>query len=119
MRSVEHYPVESVVLVKGQVRKAPQKIKNATLHDAEILVYEIHLISKLTENVPFSVYDAENITKYADESTDEEGEEDRRKSMNLSRKSLSSPRASMHSPRDSVSFADDNSESLDNRRSSE
>jgi aspartyl/asparaginyl-tRNA synthetase len=63
VRSVLHYPPESIVLVKGKIRKSPHKIQNATIHDAEISIREIHLISKLEENVPFTVYDAENIGK--------------------------------------------------------
>jgi hypothetical protein len=71
VRSVEHYPPESIVLVKGKIRRPPQAIKNATIHDAEIDVLEIHLLSHLTENVPFTVYDAQNIAKF-----EREGEKD-------------------------------------------
>lgn len=63
VRSVEHFQSESIVLVKGMIRRPLQTVKNCTIHDAEIEILEIHLISHLTENVPFTVYDAENITK--------------------------------------------------------
>jgi aspartyl/asparaginyl-tRNA synthetase len=63
VRSVEHYQSESIVLVRGKVRQPLQTVKNTVIHDAEIDILEIHLVSHLTENVPFTVYDAENITK--------------------------------------------------------
>jgi aspartyl/asparaginyl-tRNA synthetase len=63
VRSVEHYPTETIVVVHGKLRKAPQRVKNATIHDYELDVYEVHKVSNLTENVPFTVYDAENINR--------------------------------------------------------
>lgn len=63
VRSVEHYPSETIVVVHGKLRKAAQRVKNATIHDYEIDVYEVHKVSNLTENVPFTVYDAENINR--------------------------------------------------------
>ncbi len=60
VRSVEHYPIESIVFVKAKLRRPPQEVKNATIHDAEFEILEIHLISNLTEHVPFTVYDAQN-----------------------------------------------------------
>jgi len=77
IRVVEHYPPESIVLVKGKVRQPPQPVQNATIHKTEILILEIHLVSQLTEHVPFTVYDAENIGKLAKkEDQEEEGESD-------------------------------------------
>lgn len=72
VRAVEHYPVETIVLVKGNVRRPPTSVKATTIHDAEIAVEEIHVISKVTEHVPFTVYDAENILEL--DSDDEETE---------------------------------------------
>jgi hypothetical protein len=63
VRSVEHYPSETIVVVHGKLRRAPKRVKNATIHDYEIKVYELHKVSNLTENVPFTVYDAENINR--------------------------------------------------------
>lgn len=63
VRSVERYPNETIVIVHAKLRKAPQRIKNATVHDYELEVYEIHKVISLAENVPFSVYDAENINR--------------------------------------------------------
>ena len=63
VRSVEHYASETIVVVHGKLRKAPKRVKNATIHDYEIDVYEVHKVSSLTENVPFTVYDAENINR--------------------------------------------------------
>jgi hypothetical protein len=80
VRSVEHYPVETIVVVHGKLRKAPKPVINATIHDYEIDVYEIHKVSSLTENVPFTVYDAENINRdkedVAEENVDDTREDD-------------------------------------------
>lgn len=74
VRSVEHYPSETIVVVIAKVRKAPKRVKNATVHDQELEVYEVHKVGNLTENVPFTVYDAENINRdKEDEDDDEEG----------------------------------------------
>ncbi|KFY16359.1 hypothetical protein V492_01401 [Pseudogymnoascus sp. VKM F-4246] len=79
VRAVLHYPLESIVLVKGKVRSPPETVHSATIHDAEIQVQEIHLISQLSEHVPFSVYEAENIGKFRmreGEETDGESDEE-------------------------------------------
>ncbi|EGX49774.1 hypothetical protein AOL_s00076g658 [Orbilia oligospora ATCC 24927] len=55
----DHIGVESVVLVKGTIRKAAQTVKAATIHDQEILIREFHAISEVTEDLPFTVYEAE------------------------------------------------------------
>lgn len=89
VRSVEHYPPESVVLVTGRVQRPPQDVKTTTIHNAEIVVHEIHLISQLTENVPFTVYDAENILHLKSDDDDSSDEEN---GMNASRKSMQSSR---------------------------
>ena len=75
VRSVEHYPSETIVVVYGLLRKAAQRVKNATIHDYELEVYEIHKVGDLTENVPFTVYDAENINRDKEEVDDEELED--------------------------------------------
>lgn len=80
VRSVEHYAAEGIVVVHGKLRKAPKRVKNATIHDYEIDVYEVHKVSSLTENVPFTVYDAENINRdkedVAEDNKDDTKEDD-------------------------------------------
>lgn len=77
VRSVERYPNETIVVVHAKLRKAPQRIKNATVHDYELEVYEVHKVVSLAENVPFSVYDAENINRDKEDADegDDAGEE--------------------------------------------
>jgi hypothetical protein len=75
VRSVEHYPSETIVVVHAKLRKAPQRIKNATIHDHELEIYEVHKVGSLTEHVPFTVYDAENINRDRDSSEDGEEED--------------------------------------------
>lgn len=72
VRSVEHYPSETIVVVIARVRKAPKRVKNATIHDYELEVWEVHKVVDLTENVPFTVYDAENINRDREEVDDED-----------------------------------------------
>lgn len=71
VRSVERYPSETIVVVHGKLRKAPKPVKNATIHDYELDVYEVHKLATLTENVPFTVYDAENINRDKDDAEDD------------------------------------------------
>lgn len=69
----EHLDIESVVLVKGivQLPKAKEgEIKGATIHDVEISVHELHVESKVTTPLPFSVAEAE-VTKAE---TEQEGD---------------------------------------------
>jgi len=75
VRSVEHYPAETIVLVHAKLRKAAQRVKNATVHDYELDVFEVHKISSLSEHVPFSVYDAENIHRENEDLDDEDVDE--------------------------------------------
>jgi hypothetical protein len=75
VRSVEHYPSETIVVVHAKLRKAPKRVKNATIHDYELEVYEVHKVGDLTENVPFTVYDAENINRDREDVDDDEEDE--------------------------------------------
>ena len=98
VRSVEHYPSETIVVVHGKLRKAPKRVKNATIHDYEIDVYEVHKVSNLTENVPFTVYDAENINRdkedVAEDNIDDAEEETPVQSPQVQSPETRSPRSS-------------------------
>src|SRR5271168_1777406 len=74
VRSVERYPSETIVVVHAKLRKAPKRVNNASIHDYELEVYEIHKVTSLTENVPFTVYDAENISRDREDIEDDEDE---------------------------------------------
>lgn len=74
VRSIEHYPSETIVAVNAKLRKAPKRVKNATIHDFELEVYEVHKIGDLSEHVPFTVYDAENINRDREDNDDEDEE---------------------------------------------
>lgn len=75
VRSVEHYPLECIVLVTAKIRRPFKTVKNATVHDAELEILEIHLVSTLTEHVPFTVYDADNKGKIEDRDESESDSE--------------------------------------------
>lgn len=74
VRSIEHYPSETIVAVNAKLRKALKRVKNATVHDFELEVYEVHKIGDLSEHVPFTVYDAENINRDREDIDDEDEE---------------------------------------------
>jgi hypothetical protein len=74
VRSVEHYASETIVVILATIRKAPVRVKSATIHDHELEVYEVHKVGNLTEHAPFTVYDAENINR--DKGDDEDDDEE-------------------------------------------
>jgi hypothetical protein len=103
VRAVLHYPLESIVLVKGKVRSPPDTVHAATIHDAEIEVQEIHLISQLSEHVPFSVYEAENIGRFSlKESEEASGESDEEISGESKSRSSQASAGDSHSSETSV-----------------
>ncbi|EHK97897.1 putative Aspartyl-tRNA synthetase, cytoplasmic [Glarea lozoyensis 74030] len=71
VRSIEHYPSETIVIVHGKLRKAMKRVKNATIHDYELDVLEVHKVGDLSEHVPFTVYDAENINRDKEDADDD------------------------------------------------
>lgn len=104
VRAVLHYPLESIVLVKGKIRNPPEAVHTATIHDAEIQVQEIHLISQLSQHVPFSVYEAENVGKFGLKEGEVEGEgesDEERSSESESRSSENAARNNHSSPNSS------------------
>lgn len=90
VRTVEHYYAETIVLVTGKIRPPPQKVKNATIHDAEIQVFEVHLLTKMTEHVPFTPYDAENANKGGEKNLGDDDSEKDKDTMAASRGSIDS-----------------------------
>lgn len=54
----EHLPVEAIVRVAGIVQNPQQKVKGSSVHDAEISIQELHVISTVTEPLAFDVYEA-------------------------------------------------------------
>lgn len=55
--------VESVVLVTGVVQDPPVAVIGASLHDVELKVRSIHLVSAAAVPVPFDVYHAELVPR--------------------------------------------------------
>lgn len=76
VRTIEHYPSETIVVVHAKVRKALQHVKNATIHDYELEVYEVHRVAEPSEHVPFTVYDAENINRNKEDKADYDSGDD-------------------------------------------
>ncbi|KAG0649017.1 Aspartyl-tRNA synthetase [Hyphodiscus hymeniophilus] len=94
VRSIEHYPTETIVIVHGKLRKAPKRVRNATIHDYEIDVYEVHKVSSLTENVPFTVYDAENINRDKEDVAEDNADDAREEDSKVQSPTNGSPRSS-------------------------
>jgi hypothetical protein len=117
VRSIEHYPSETIVVVHAKLRKAHKRVKNATVHDYELDVLEIHKVGDLAENVPFTVYDADNINRDkedADDDLDNDATDETplqsptpptRQSTDLSRKSVEGVRKSMDKLADKLNNA--------------
>ena len=59
VRWIESIPVGSIVLVKGTLQKPQQPIKGTTIHDVELSISNLHVISRREEAVPFTVYEDE------------------------------------------------------------
>lgn len=62
VRWAEHLPAETVVEIKGTVKKPKAKegeVLGAFIHDKEILISSLHVVARLTEHLPFSVMEAE------------------------------------------------------------
>lgn len=59
VRWAEHISLESIVLVKGTLVKAKEEVRGASIHDAEIAIRELHIISEPTDSLPFNVYEAD------------------------------------------------------------
>ena len=55
----EHLEVESIVRVVGVVQNPQQPVKGSSVHDAEISVQQLHVISHRTGPLAFSVYEAQ------------------------------------------------------------
>jgi hypothetical protein len=117
VRSIEHYPSETIVIVHAKLRKAMKRVKNATIHDYELDVLEVHKVGDLTENVPFTVYDAENINRDkedADDDIEDDAEDDtpalspsppERESSDIARRSIDGVRKSMDKLSDKLNNA--------------
>ncbi|KAJ3760437.1 hypothetical protein EV360DRAFT_39796 [Lentinula raphanica] len=50
---------ESIVHVKGEEEEDTEEVRSTSIHTAEIRVVELHVISRVEERVPFTVYDAD------------------------------------------------------------
>ena len=101
VRSVDHHPPETIVVVHAKLRKAMKKVKSASVHDYEFEVYEVHKVVNLTEHVPFTVYDAENINRES-EDLDEDMDE-----LSLPGASDEKPKSPKDSPKGSPRASQD------------
>jgi hypothetical protein len=123
VRSIEHYPSETIVIVHAKLRKAMKRVKNATIHDYELDVLELHKVGDLTEHVPFTVYDAENINRDREDADDDEDDDAEdssiktpispadRDSMDTGRKSVDGIRKSVDKLHDKLNNAGSRSKS--------
>ncbi|KAI9719186.1 MAG: hypothetical protein M1828_006279 [Chrysothrix sp. TS-e1954] len=69
VRWAEHIPIESIVRISGtlQAPKAKEgEVTGALIHDVEVMVDEMHIVSKLSAHLPFSIQEAETTQAQAD-----------------------------------------------------
>lgn len=57
LKWAEHVPTESIVLVKGFIQHPREPVKGTTIHNIELSIRELHIISEPTESLPFTVYE--------------------------------------------------------------
>jgi aspartyl-tRNA synthetase len=65
----EHLGPETVCVVKGIVQEPQAKegeVKGASIHDIEVSVHGLHVEARVTESLPFNVYEAEVTQAEAD-----------------------------------------------------
>lgn len=65
----EHVPVETIVNIIGIIQPPKAKegeVKGTSVHDKEIMITQMHVVSKLHEHIPFTVYEAETTQEEAD-----------------------------------------------------
>ena len=55
----ERVPQGSIVIVKGRIREAEQRVKGATIHNLELLINQFHVVARRPDAVPFTVYEDE------------------------------------------------------------
>ncbi|KAL8843640.1 MAG: hypothetical protein Q9170_000144 [Blastenia crenularia] len=60
----EHLPIETIVLVTGVVQNPQQEVKGSSVHDAEISIQKLFVVSTLTETLAFNVYEATVSTQH-------------------------------------------------------
>lgn len=63
VRFAEHMRPGTIVMTKGLLRQAQQKVKLTSIHELEIEITDLHVESARTVQVPFSVYEAEQATE--------------------------------------------------------
>lgn len=79
---VERLPAESIVLVKGILQRPKEEITGASEHHFEILIREVHVISRPTESLPMHAYEADAPRQTLEEGDDKDDEEDTQDSEN-------------------------------------
>lgn len=62
VRFAEHMRPGTIVMTKGLLRRAEQKVKLTSIHELEIEITDLHVETPRTVQVPFSVYEAEAAT---------------------------------------------------------
>ncbi|KAA6411840.1 MAG: aspartyl-tRNA synthetase [Lasallia pustulata] len=77
---VERLAAESIVLVKGVLQRPKEEIRGASEHHFEILIRELHVISRPTESLPMHAYEADASRRSSEDGDEKDQEEDSRKS---------------------------------------
>ncbi|KAI9295772.1 aspartyl-tRNA synthetase [Neoconidiobolus thromboides FSU 785] len=57
-------PPESIILVHGEVVKAPEPIKSCTVQSVELKIFKLFTLSESVDRLPFSIEDASRPEKY-------------------------------------------------------
>ncbi|KAL9595080.1 MAG: hypothetical protein Q9219_006654 [cf. Caloplaca sp. 3 TL-2023] len=58
VRWAEHLPIETIDLVTGIIQDPQQRVKGSSVHDVEISIQELHVVSCVTEQLAFNLHEA-------------------------------------------------------------
>ncbi|KAI1650445.1 aspartyl-tRNA synthetase [Daldinia loculata] len=61
VRWAEHLNTESVVHIRGTIRKPPEQIKTCSIHNLEILIDSMHVVVPVEDPIPIDVYNMEQV----------------------------------------------------------
>lgn len=63
VRFAHHVRPGSIVMIRGVLKQAEQRVKVTSIHDVEIEITDLHVETARRVPVPFSVYEAEEMTE--------------------------------------------------------
>ncbi|MCJ1299859.1 hypothetical protein MMC08_002653 [Hypocenomyce scalaris] len=76
---VERLPAETIVRVKGVLQRPKEEVRGVSEHHFEILIRELHVVSRPTESLPIHAYEADAQRQPPEDGDEKDLEEDPKK----------------------------------------